>query len=425
MNKETIVKLRKMGQYINILYVEDDEEISAQFETLFRKVFKNIDAVSDGLQGLQKYKKGTYDIIITDIEMPNMNGIEFIQEIRKTDEEQLIVVTSAYNDSKYLQELIESGVEKFILKPFDMSRLFTDIAKIVSIIYNEKREKKLQEQLEEKMKLNQLLLDKMITPLVVISKNSVEYKNEKFDEIFNLGCALGSKECYIATIFESEKISKLNNVEFIEFIELHSSEKFLYLRNEKIERFKVIVSDIEDSSNKLVSFVNTELVGKEIDRLKAETKLDTLTQLYTRETFNQDIESFLDSTNEYYVYCYGLKHVKEFVKHFGVSSLREIYKVMGVNLRNYFKDEIDKKLVSVYYFDTNHFVTVVTASKYEELKMMLKEFGLKYNYTNKQANKSEPMHLDILSVKLNDTISARKNIAEIENRLYMLNLSAF
>jgi len=425
MNKETIVKLRKMGQYINILYVEDDEEISAQFETLFRKVFKNIDVVGDGLQGLQKYKKGTYDIIITDIEMPNMNGIEFIQEIRKIDEEQLIVVTSAYNDSKYLQELIESGVEKFILKPFDMSRLFTDIAKIVSIIYNEKREKKLQEQLEEKMKLNQLLLDKMMTPLVVISKNSVEYKNEKFDEIFNLRCALGSKECYIATIFESKKISSLNNMDFVEYIELHSSEKFLYLSNGKVERFKVIVSTIEDSSNKLISFVNTELVSKEIDRLKAETKLDTLTQLYTRETFNQDIDSILDSSNEYYAFCFGLKHLKEFVKHFGVSSLRDVYKVLGMNLRNYFKNEVAQEFVSLYYFDTNHFVITVTSSKQEEIKEMLKEFSLKYSYTNKQAKNYEPMHLDVLSVMIDDTISARKNIAEVENRLYMLNLSAF
>jgi len=425
MTKETIQKLRKMAHHINILYVEDDEEISQQFETLFRKVFKNIDVASDGVEGLKKYKEESYDIVITDIEMPNMNGIELIQEIKKINEHQLTVVTSAYNDSKYLQELIESGVEKFILKPFDMGKLFNDIAKIVSSIYNEKREKQLQEQLEEKMRLNQLLLDKMMTPLVVISKNSVEYKNEKFDEMFKLRCSLQSKECYIATIFESKNISKLNNEEFIEYIELHSSEKLVRLRNGKSEHFKVEISPMEGSSNSFISFVNTEVVSKEIDRLTAQTKLNTLTQLYTRETFMQDIELFLDSEKEYYAFCFGLKHLKEFVKIFGVSSLRDIYKMLGKNLQSYFSDEVQKGLVSLYYFDTNHFVAVVTDVKRQEVKEMLKEFGSKHEYTNSLAERYESMCLDILDLKLNDSISVKKNIAEIDNRLYMLNLSAF
>jgi len=425
MTKETIQKLRKMAHHINILYVEDDKEISEQFETLFRKVFKNIDVARDGVEGLKKYKEDSYDIVITDIEMPNMSGIELIQAIKKINENQLTVVTSAYNDSKYLQELIESGVEKFILKPFDMSKLFNDIAKIVSIIYNEKRENQLQEQLEEKMRLNQLLLDKMMTPLVVISTNSVEYKNEKFDEMFHLKCKLQSIKCYIATIFDNEEISKLNNTDFIEYIELHSSEKLLRLRNGKVEHFKVVVSPLEGSSNSFISFINTEIVTKEIARLTAQTKLDTLTQLYTRETFMQDIELFLESEKESYALCFGLKHLKEFVKVFGVSSLRDIYKILGINLKNYLNDEVENGLVSLYYFDTNHFVAVVTSSEYEVVKEMLKEFGSKYEYTNKLAKRYEPMYLDILGVKLNDEVSARKNIAEIESKLYMLNLSAF
>ena len=425
MNKEIILKLRKMGQHINILYVEDDETISEQFETLFRKVFRHIDVVHDGKEGLQRYKESVYDIVITDIEMPNMNGIELIKEIKKINQNQLIVVTSAYNDAKYLQELIESGVEKFLLKPFDMSRLFSDISRIISTIYNEKRKNQIQEQLSDKMKLSQLLLDKMLTPIVVVSANTVRYKNEKFDEMFHLSCDLESKDCYISTIFESEKISQLNNEDFIEYIQLHSSAKFLYLKNREVERFKVIISEIEGTSNTLISFVNTEVVSQEIERLTAQTKLDTLTQLYTRETFMQDIELFLESEEEYYVFCFGLKHLKEFVKIFGVSSLRDIYKMLGINLKNYLSDALQKGLVSLYYFDTNHFVAVVTSSEYEVLKEMLQEFGSKHDYTNKLAKTYEPMYLDILGVKLNDALSARKNIAEIESKLYMLNLSAF
>jgi len=226
-------------------------------------------------------------------------------------------------------------------------------------------------------------------------------------------------------LFENEKIAKLNNVDFIEYIELHSSEKRLRLRNGVIEHFKVVVSPIEGSLNSFISFINTEVVSQEIERLKAHIKLDTLTQLYTREIFMQDIEQFLDSETEYYALCFGLKHLKEFIKLFGVSSPRDIYKTLGVNLKNYFSDEVEKSLVSLYYFDTNHFVAVVASTKCQDVKDMLKEFGVKYDYTNKLAKTYEPMYLDVLDLKLNDSMTSKSNIAEIENKLYMLNLDAF
>jgi len=420
MTKESITKLRKMGQYINILYVEDDLEIAKEFETLFRKVFKHIDVVYSGEAGLEKYKKGNYNIVITDIQMPNMNGIELIHEIKKINPEQLIVVTSAYNDSKYLQELIESGIEKFLLKPFNMSKLFHDIAKIVAIVYNKKREKQLQEQLEEKIKLNQLLLDKMIMPLAVITQTTIKYKNEQFNELFSLDCSSGDKDCYISTIFENEKIAQLNHKNLIEYLELHTSEKLLYLKNGLKEHFKVVVSHLEGTSKSLISFINTEVVCKEIDKLKAEIRLDTLTQLYTRETFVYQLDTLLDKEEEYYALCFGLKNLKEFIRLFGVNNLRDIYKLLSRYLQSYLVEEIKNKDIELYYFDTNHFVALIKKSDKEKYKNILQDFAKRHEYTNINATVSESMHLDILGVSINKTLATRKILAEIENQLYML-----
>ena len=421
MNKDLIVKLRKMGSFVNILYIEDDKEVSEQFENLFRKVFKNIDVVSNGDEGLKKYLSQEYDIVITDIEMPHMDGITLIKEIRKINSEQLIVVTSAYNNSKYLQALIEHGVDKFILKPFDMNKLFRDIARIVSIMYNKKRSEHLQQQLQEKVKLNQLLLDNMITPIVVINADKIHYKNEKFDELFQLNCDIESEECSLSRIFKNEKISQLKNGEFLEYIQLHSSEEYIYLKSANLERFRVVVSPLEGTLNTLVSFVNTEVINREIDRLKCEAKVDALTQLSTREIFTEELETLLENEENYCVICFGLKNIKELIRNFGVGHLHDIYKVLGKNLRIYFEDEISRNSLSLYYFDTNHFVALVHSPERKKIKIMLKEFGNKYRYTTKMAKTYEPMYLDILGMELRSELSVEKNVSEVENQLYMLN----
>jgi len=420
MNKDVIIKLRKMGSHVNILYIEDDKGISEQFETLFRKVFKNLDVVNDGVKGLAKYNESLHDIVITDIEMPNMDGITLIKEIRKVNPEQLIVVTSAYNNSKYLQELIEHGVDKFILKPFDMSKLFRDIAKIVSIRYNKKRAELLKKQLKEKTQLNQLLLDKMLTPIVVIDAEKILYKNEKFNELFELQCKIESEKCRLSSIFKSERISKLSHNDFVEYLVSYPSEKQIHLKNRKVEHFKVVISPLDGTTSTLVSFINTESSSKEIEKLRCEVKLDDSTHLLTRTTFVKEFDEVLDSHVEYSVLCFGLKNTKEFIRNFGIGHLHDIYETLGKNLQQYFEEDILKNRLTLYYFDTNHFVILVHSQENEKIKTMLKEFGNKYSYTTKQANKYESMFLDFLSVELNKKASAEKNMAEIENQLYML-----
>jgi len=420
MNTEMIVKLRKMGTHISILYVEDDRAVAEQFENLFRKVFKNLDVVYDGKAGLTKYKELKHDIVITDIEMPNMNGIELIQAIRKINHDQLIIVTSAYNDAKNLQKLIENEVDKFILKPFDMGKLFRDVAKIVSITYNKKRSEHLKKQLKEKVKLNQLLLDKMPTPLVVINEKQILYKNEKFDELFELRCDIGREKCSLSTVFKSEKLSKLNHKELLEYIELHTNEKHINLKNRRVERFKIETSHLEGTHSTLVSFTNTEAISREIDRLRNEAKLDALTHLSTREIFIKQLDDVLDGRESYSVLCFGLKNIKEFVRIFGVGQIHDVYETLGRNLRRYFQEDIAHNRLSLYYFDTNHFVLLTSTKESEKVKEMLHDFGETHRYSTLNVEKYEPMSLDFLAVELDKKASAQKNITEIENQLYML-----
>jgi YesN/AraC family two-component response regulator len=110
---------------LNALYVEDDAGIRDNYAKVFAEVFDTLDVAEDGQEGLEKFKAGDYDIVITDINMPRMNGIDMIRNILQENDEQPIIVTSAHDEAQYLLQLIDLGIEKFLIKPVDFAKMTT------------------------------------------------------------------------------------------------------------------------------------------------------------------------------------------------------------------------------------------------------------------------------------------------------------
>ncbi len=88
-----------------------------------KNLFSSLETAKDGQEGLTKYQSSKFDLVITDINMPRMNGIEMIENILKINPAQSIIVTSAHNDAQYLIQLIDLGIEKFLIKPIDFSKM--------------------------------------------------------------------------------------------------------------------------------------------------------------------------------------------------------------------------------------------------------------------------------------------------------------
>jgi YesN/AraC family two-component response regulator len=130
----TLVK--ELTQHLTVLYVEDDEVLQFVGKDLFSKFFKHIDVMSDGAKGLEQYKKyknennNCYDIIITDINMPNMDGFEMSKEILIINEFQEIIITSSHSEEHYLDESSRMGIKNYLLKPIDFDALITVLYKI-------------------------------------------------------------------------------------------------------------------------------------------------------------------------------------------------------------------------------------------------------------------------------------------------------
>ena len=119
----------------NVLYVEDDEFLLEETTELLEDFFKSITTAVDGQEGLEKYKNYKeqtnqyFDLVITDINMPRLDGGVMIEKIRAINEAQAIIVLSAYNESSRLLDLIHLGISNFVMKPIETEQIFNILYK--------------------------------------------------------------------------------------------------------------------------------------------------------------------------------------------------------------------------------------------------------------------------------------------------------
>ena len=109
--------LKNINKNIKILYVEDDEIARENGIEYLQNFFEQIYEASDAIKALQLYEKYQPDIIITDIQMPKLNGLEFVKKIRQKDKKTQIIIITAFCDRDYLLKAIELQLVKYLVKP--------------------------------------------------------------------------------------------------------------------------------------------------------------------------------------------------------------------------------------------------------------------------------------------------------------------
>ncbi|MCD8567206.1 MAG: response regulator [Geovibrio sp.] len=127
---------------ITILCVEDESDARDKLSGFLSKNFGVVYSASDGIEGLEVFKTEKPDIIITDIQMPLMNGLEMAEEIRKENADVPIIITTGYDDEKYLVGSIDIGAMKYIKKPVDIKKLRSLLSEVALNIIQQKEKAK-------------------------------------------------------------------------------------------------------------------------------------------------------------------------------------------------------------------------------------------------------------------------------------------
>ncbi|WP_228711947.1 response regulator transcription factor [Halarcobacter ebronensis] len=117
---------------LKILFVEDEVNISKLLKDALGEYFYSFTMANNGEEGLSKFEKIKPDIVITDIMMPKLDGLEMTKKIRQLDENVPIIILSAFSDKEKLLKAIDIGISKYFIKPFDPEEVLnylSDLAK--------------------------------------------------------------------------------------------------------------------------------------------------------------------------------------------------------------------------------------------------------------------------------------------------------
>jgi len=134
--KNKILRLKSYTANINILIVEDYKKLHDELFMILSALFHNVSSAYNGIEALNLYKKNSYDLILSDISMPDMNGVELSSKIRQINIKQEIIILSAHKDSQYLFELINIGVRRFIEKPVSFELLIDELYIVCKELYD-------------------------------------------------------------------------------------------------------------------------------------------------------------------------------------------------------------------------------------------------------------------------------------------------
>ncbi|WOE69789.1 EAL domain-containing protein [Hydrogenimonas thermophila] len=121
----------KHSKPLKLLFVEDNQDAREMTAMILEDFFDSITIAVDGVDALEKFKKSTFDIVISDVNMPNMNGLELFKKIREIDQSVSLIFLSAHNEENYFIESIHIGVDSYLLKPIDLEQLSNTLYRVV------------------------------------------------------------------------------------------------------------------------------------------------------------------------------------------------------------------------------------------------------------------------------------------------------
>jgi len=180
--------LKELTKNLKVLYVEDDVSIGQTMVQYLEKFFSLVVYAANGLEGLQKYQLQRFDIVITDLSMPKMNGLDMLEQIKELNESQAVLITTAHSESDYMFGAIKAGIDGYIIKPFDFIQLNRELFKIAQKLQKFKENEKYKLHLQE-------MVDKKTSEL----RHLVDFQNDNYEKtLFSMVEMIEQRDTYTA-----------------------------------------------------------------------------------------------------------------------------------------------------------------------------------------------------------------------------------
>lgn len=177
MSKEKIEELHKKTKDLTLLYVEDNRGLQQQALKVFHRIFDNVLVCDSAEEAMVSFKANRPQVVITDVSMAKLSGIEMSKAIKKIEPFTKIIITSAFDDKEYLFGAIEANVSKYLKKPISIVALMEAIEKVVDEIMFEKNKDLFEHYIKD-------VFEYQDTILILIKNKEILIVNKKCLEFF-------------------------------------------------------------------------------------------------------------------------------------------------------------------------------------------------------------------------------------------------
>jgi len=192
---------------ISVLYCEDELIVMRSISKLIERKVETVYTAMDGVEGMSKFKEYNPQLVITDIRMPNLGGLDMIQQMREIDPNCRFIIVSAYGQTDYFQRAIDIGVHGFLLKPLNKDKLYRMIEEVSGAVVLKaqiKTEKFVRKQAEEELvRVNRMLrIINECNERLIRAREEKDLLNDICDIIVDIG---GYPFAWIGEVEQSEK----------------------------------------------------------------------------------------------------------------------------------------------------------------------------------------------------------------------------
>jgi len=304
---------------IKILYAEDEIAVRDSIVKLLEIVFNDIKLADNGQEALEIYKNNHIDLVITDINMPKMNGIELIQEIKKINSDIPTLIISAHSDQKNMINAIKVGIDGFILKPIHAEQFFDSLYKVTKkAILIKENEKNL-------MILKQY--QEITNKSSIISKTSpagvITFVNENF--------------CEISGYSQEELIGKNHNIVRHPDNPKEMFEKLWHTIKEKKEPWSGIIKNLsKDGKSYFVKSTIKPLLDQYGNIIEYMALRDDVTEIMSEK---KQLIASLDSYNESFLALIQIENFEILDKFYDIYTVEKIENIYEETLINLFPND--------------------------------------------------------------------------------------
>lgn len=294
---------KEMLSTINVLYVEDESDVREFTSKTLEALVNKLILASNGDEGLNVFKEmNDIDLVLTDVNMPKMNGLDMCKRIKEINPNIPIVITSAYNDSKFLKKAIELGITSYAMKPVDLYDLIDTIEKACEPLFLRKQLQtiniSLETKVQEEIKKIKSILDAQDNMVILTNGQNITNSNKKFLDFFakeNLESYLIESTCLCTKFIEEEGFFHLgvleNNEFWIDYLqELNELDKVVKMKN-AYNQDRVFTINIDNYENKneyyVISLTDITELKEKSNLYEYQANHDTLTGLYNRHKFKE------------------------------------------------------------------------------------------------------------------------------------------